>query len=98
MDPLDDPKTTFMLNHGNYYNDMPFSCKNPDTTYQRLMDVVFAHQTGQNLKVYVDDMIVKTVEGRNHVNDLEDVIHSVREYDTCLNPTKCYLGFGLGNS
>lgn len=45
MDPLDAPKITFMLNHDNYYyNVMPFGLKNIISTYQRLMDDVFAHQ------------------------------------------------------
>lgn len=44
MNPIDAPKTTFMSNHGDYYyNAMPFSLKNANATYQRLMDVIFAH-------------------------------------------------------
>lgn len=43
MDSLDVCKTTFMLNHGNYYyNVMPFDLKNVGATYQFLMDVIFA--------------------------------------------------------
>lgn len=62
MDPLDALKKTFMSNHGNYYyNVMPFILKNIGTTYQQFMDVVFSHQIGRNLEVYVDDMIVKTI-------------------------------------
>lgn len=52
MDSLDAPKTTFMSNHGNYYNNvMPFNLKNVGATYQRLMDDVFSHQIGMNLEV-----------------------------------------------
>lgn len=53
------------------------------------MDDVFAHLIGQNQKIYVDDMIVKTFEGRNHAEDMEDVLQSVRKYDMRLNPIKC---------
>lgn len=53
MDPLDAPKTTFMLNHGNYYyNVMP--------TDQRLVDSIFCQQIGKILEVYIDDMVVNT--------------------------------------
>lgn len=63
---MDVPKTIFMSNHGNYYyNGMPFNLKNVGDTYQHVMDVVFDHQIGWNLEVYVDDMIVKTIEGHN---------------------------------
>lgn len=47
MAPLDAPKITFMLNHDNYYyNIILFCLKNVGATYNRLMDVVFAHQIG----------------------------------------------------
>lgn len=60
MDRIDSPKTTIILNHGNYYyNSMPFSLKNASATYQRLMNVVFSHHIVQNLEVYIDDIILK---------------------------------------
>ena len=63
MDPLESLKTSFMSNHDNYYyNFIPFSLKNDGITYQRLVDIVFSNQIGQNVEVYVDDMIVKTTE------------------------------------
>lgn len=74
MDPLGATKTLFMLNHDNYYyNVIPFSLKNVSSTYQRLMDIVFSHNIGQNLEVYVNNMIVKATEGCNHDANLEDV-------------------------
>lgn len=75
MDAFDTPKTTFILNHGNYYhNVMPFDLKNADATYQWLMDVMFTHQIGRNLEVYIDNMIVKTIENLSHTKDLEDIL------------------------
>src|SRR4051812_8801518 len=60
-------KTTLLSNHDNYcYNFMPFGLKNTSSTYQRLKDVVFAHQIGRNLEVYVDGMIT----GRSRAKDL----------------------------
>lgn len=64
---------TFMLNHGNcYYNVMPFDLKNVGATYRRLIEVVFSDQIGRNLEVYMDYMIVKTIEGRIHAASLKD--------------------------
>lgn len=43
MDHIEDPKTTFMSNHANYYyNIMPFGLNNTGTTHQQVMDSVFS--------------------------------------------------------
>lgn len=76
------PKTTFMSNHNNfYYHVMPFDLKKVGATY---------------LEVYVDDMIVKVMEGDSHTNDLEDILQSIRRYDMRLNPFKCSFGVHEG--
>lgn len=55
-------KTTFITNHNNYhYEVMPFGLKNTEANYQRLMDVVFFKHIGQNLEVYLDGIVVKTL-------------------------------------
>lgn len=67
------------------------------------MDAIFVHQIGQNLEVYVNNMIVKMMEGHSHAEGLEDILQSLRRYDMRLNPTKCsfevqdgkFLGFML---
>lgn len=75
MDPLGAPKTTFMLNHGNYYyNFMLFDLKNAGATYHWLMNPVLTHHIGEHLEVHVDDMIVKTIKGCSHAEDFEDVM------------------------
>ena len=43
-----------------YYKVMPFGTRNVGATYQRLMNKMFAHQIGRNVKVYVDNMLVKS--------------------------------------
>lgn len=60
------------------------------------MDVVFAHKIGHNLNVYVDDMIVKTDEGSNHVADLEHGMQSFMKYNIRLNPAKCFFRVQVG--
>lgn len=75
MDLVYDPKKDFIWNHGNYYyNVIPFGLKNTGGTYHRLVEVIFSHQIGWNLEAYIDDMIVKTVKGCIHAEDLEDVL------------------------
>lgn len=52
---------------------MPFGLKNAGATYQRLMDHVFVHQISKNLKVCIDNMVVKTEESMKHTKYLEEV-------------------------
>jgi len=60
MHDVDKMKTAFMTDKANLcYKVMPFSLKNEGGTHQRLMDRVFQEKIGRNMKVYIDDMIVK---------------------------------------
>lgn len=58
---------------------MTFILENANTTYQRIMDVVFSHQIRQILEVYVDNMKVKTTEVHKYAKDLKDVLQSVKK-------------------
>jgi len=75
---------------------MPFGLKNAGATYQRLMDRVFSGQIGRSMKVYVDDMVVKSQTAEDHVRDLGVVFHQVRKYNMRLNPEKCVFGVPAG--
>ena len=50
---------------------MPFGLKNAGATYQQLMNRMFHHQIRRNVEVYVDDMLVKTKDEENHLEDLK---------------------------
>lgn len=53
-------KTTFITKSTNFcYQVMSFGLKNTGDMYQQLMHRVFRKQIRRNMKVYVDDMIVK---------------------------------------
>ncbi|XP_072071625.1 uncharacterized protein [Arachis hypogaea] len=93
MHPEDQSKTEFITEHGNfYYRVMPFGLKNAGATYQRLMDKVFRHQIGQNMEIYVDDMVAKTTQEKSHCDDLREVFEQIRAYNMRLNPEKCAFG------
>ncbi|XP_057432312.1 uncharacterized protein LOC130725072 [Lotus japonicus] len=64
--------------------------------YQRLMDRVFEGQVGRNMEVYVDDMIVKSVLGSNHHEDLMEAFGRIRKHNMRLNPEKCSFGIRGG--
>jgi hypothetical protein len=69
----DKEKTTFVTESGTYhYKVMPFGLKNAGATYQCLVNKIFKRQIGKNMKVYVDDMLVKLTEEASHIIDLQE--------------------------
>ncbi|XP_020686072.1 uncharacterized protein LOC110102197 [Dendrobium catenatum] len=93
MDPADEEATSFQTDKGLYcYLVMSFGLKNAGATYQRLMNKVFKNLIGRTMEVYVDDMLVKSLEKSQHISDLEECFYLLRSYNMCLNPSKCAFG------
>ncbi|XP_021853697.2 uncharacterized protein [Spinacia oleracea] len=93
----DRKKAAFITDGGVYnYKAMPFGLKNAGTTYQKLVDRVFAEQKGRNIEVYVDDSIVKSREAADHIEDLRETFANLRKYQMKLNPKKCVFGVKSG--
>ena len=67
---------------------MPFRLKNAEATYQRLVNQMFKKQIGKNVEVYVDDMLVKSKEEEDHLDDLKETFNTLRQYSMKLNPSK----------
>ncbi|KAG1330379.1 putative mitochondrial protein [Cocos nucifera] len=44
------------------------------------------------MKVYVDDMLVKSRASTNHLADLKETFNALRKHKMRLNPTKCAFG------
>ena len=90
-------KTTFVTPIGNYhYKVMPFGLKNARSTYQRMMTRMFEMQLGKSIKVYIDDMVVKSKVVSEYVRNLKDIFEILRRHKLCLNTSKCSFGVGLG--
>ncbi|RDY11238.1 Retrovirus-related Pol polyprotein from transposon opus, partial [Mucuna pruriens] len=97
MHPEDEEKTAFITNSGAFcYKVMPFGLKNAGATYQRLMDKVFKEVIGQDIEVYVDDMVAKSENGRSHCEALRRVFRILRRHQLKLNPEKCSFGVQAG--
>ena len=61
LDAKDQEKMTFISPDANYhYTVMPFGLKNAGATYQRMMTRMFRDKIGCIVKVYIDDMVVKS--------------------------------------
>ncbi|KAL0433283.1 UNVERIFIED_CONTAM: Retrovirus-related Pol polyprotein from transposon [Sesamum latifolium] len=78
------------------YVAMLFGLKNAGATYQRLVDKIFRPQLDRNMKVYVDDMLIKSKEAHHHVDDLNETFAVLRKYQLKLNPGKCAFGISGG--
>ena len=71
MDKVNQEKTSFVTNQGLFcYKVMPFGLKNTGATYQRLVNHMFRLQIWRNVEVYVDDMLVKSLDEGKHLDDL----------------------------
>ena len=71
MDEADQEKMSFVTSQGLfYYKVMPFSLKKAGATYQRLVNHMFCPQIRRNVEVYVDDMLVKSLDEEKQLDDL----------------------------
>ncbi|GAA0182961.1 hypothetical protein LIER_30465 [Lithospermum erythrorhizon] len=75
MYPEDEEKTTLTNEYGLYcWKVMTFGLKNAGTTYQRMVNSIFATQIGKNMEIYVDDMLVKSKVRRDHLKNLKETL------------------------
>ena len=82
---------------GNYhYKVMPFGLKNVGSTYQRMMTRMFKPQLGKSIKIYVDDMVVKSRVVSEHLGYLSSTFNVLRKHKLRLNASKCSFGVGSG--
>ncbi|XP_017970440.1 PREDICTED: uncharacterized protein LOC18609243 [Theobroma cacao] len=75
---------------------MPFGLKNAGVTYQQAMVTLFHDMMHREVKVYVDDMIVKAHKTEDHATNLERLFKRLRKFQLRLNPTKCTFGVTSG--
>ena len=91
--PKDQEKTSFITPKGNYHCIvMPFRLKNVGATYQRMITRIFKEQIGEIVKVYIDNMVVKSRRNEEHVHNLVEVFEILRQHKLCLNANKCAFG------
>nr|GEX19617.1 reverse transcriptase domain-containing protein [Tanacetum cinerariifolium] len=87
MAEQDEEKMAIHTSHGVYcYTKMTFGLKNVGVTYQRLVDQAFDKQMGWNLKIYVDDLVIKS---HTDTRDIEETFRTLRKINMKLNPKKC---------
>ena len=53
-------------------------------------------QIGENMEVYMDDMLVKSKKELAHLDDLREMFATLKQYQMKLNPSKCVFGVASG--
>jgi hypothetical protein len=70
--------------------------ENAGATDQKAIQKCLKSQIGKNVEVYVDDVVVKTIEEDQLIADLPETFANLREFQWKLNPTKCVFGVPSG--
>ena len=61
-----------------------------------MVNEVFKELIGHTMKVYVDNMLMKSLECSDHVQHLEEAFALLRKYNVKLNPEKCTFRVASG--
>ena len=79
-----------------YYKVMPFGLKNAGATYQRAATALFHNMIHKEVKVYVDDMMVKLEMREGHFEALDKFLVRLEKYNLRLNLKKCVFRITSG--
>lgn len=78
------------------YKVMSFRLKNAGVIYQRLVNKMFAAYFSSTIKVYIDDMLVKSLHAKDHTSHLKQEFEVLDQHQMKLN-LKCTFGVGSGH-
>jgi hypothetical protein len=93
----DEEKTAFITLFGAFcYTSMPLGLKNAGATFQRAIQTCLAERWSKQVEAYVDDVVIKTENSENFIEDFKLVFNSLRRYRWKLNLEKCVFGEPAG--
>jgi len=93
MHSPDEDKTALTTAREIYcYKVMPFRFKNAGASFQRMVKKVFKDLIGNTMEVYVNDILVKSIQRTDHLQHLDKAFDLLRQYKVKLNPEKCTFG------
>jgi hypothetical protein len=75
---------------------MPKGLKNAGYTFLRMIAIVLHPQLRRNILAYVDDIVVKSIQRRDHICDLAETFANLRAAILRLNPDKCVFDIHKG--
>ena len=92
VEPNSQEKTAFISPFGKFqFTRMPFGLKNAPAIFQRLMEVVLNDCYGFSAP-YIDDILVFSSSGAEHVQHLRLVLEKLRKYGMTIKRSKCEFG------
>ena len=87
INPNDHHKIAFTTPWGNFcWNVIPLGIKNAGATYQRAMVTMFHQHIHKMVEVYVDDILIKSKQGQDHLQALEEVFNILLKYKLRCKP------------
>jgi hypothetical protein len=93
----DEEKTSFITPFGTFcFIGMPEGLKNAGCTFSRIIAIVLHPRLQRNILAYVDDIVVKSIQRRDHIGDLTKTFTNLRAANLKLNPEKCVFGIHKG--
>jgi hypothetical protein len=75
---------------------MPEGLKNTECTFSRMIAIVLHPQLRRNILAYVDDIVIRSVQRRDHISDLAETFANLRAANLRLNPEKCVFSIHKG--
>jgi Reverse transcriptase (RNA-dependent DNA polymerase) len=61
-----------------------------------MINIIFEKQIGRNVETYVDDILVKSMTTKEHIEDLGETFETMRNVGMKLNPKKSFFGLAGG--
>jgi hypothetical protein len=71
---------------------MPFGLKNAPTTFMRMMDDILQTFTNNFVVFYLDDILIYKKTWVEHLQHIQQVMHTVRQQKLYSNLKKCSFG------
>ena len=85
-------RTAFCTPNGLFeFKVLPFGLCNAPSTFQRLMDLILTGLQWSTCLVYLDDIIILGKNFTDHIDNIQVVLHRIKDAGLKLQPTKCHF-------
>jgi hypothetical protein len=64
---------------------MTFGLKNAGATYQRAMNYIFHELIGKIVEIYIDDVVIKSLDHESHLADVRKILECTRKHWLKMN-------------